>query len=211
LRYPVVLLLSVPLLVTACSDVKAPDQLTPAARPETRRITIDPGGLTFEIPAYWVTYLSRGQLAGVENPERDEWDTEYARARNAALPFNRCVAHVGSEPWGEKGESYADLQISVYEVLDDLKDLEEHIVKTAPATLHQQEVKVQRETIGGWRRVLISFMGWHFDYGAPAAIVFRLRKFGERGVVFVFMQAGYPNKITEEIPRILSSVRVPNT
>jgi hypothetical protein len=209
MRHPAALLVSVPLLATGCTDETVPDRPTLAARPETRRITINPGGLTFEIPADWVSYLSREELAGTKHPGFSEWDTEFARARDAALTFDQCVAHFGSEPWGEKGRHFDDLQVSVYEVQDDLNHLEEHIVKAAPGTLQQEAVEVKRETVGGWRRVLVRYKGWHFDYGSPAAIDFRLRKFGERGVVFVFMQADYPNGHTKEVPRILGSVRVP--
>ena len=206
MRYLVVLLIAVPLLVTACSKVEAPDGKTQSARSEAQLTTVDLGGLTFEIPTGWVTYLSREQLSEVEQPERDEWDTEFAKACNAAIPFDRCVAHVGSEPWGENARSYGDLQVRVYRVTGDLNALEEQIIQATRTAVSPDEL--DRETTGGWRRILVRYRRHHFDYQATAVIDFRLKNIDNRHLVFVFMHTNYPNDITNEIPRILSSAQI---
>jgi hypothetical protein len=185
--------------------LETPAATAPVANSDRQRITVDSGRLTFEVPNGWVTYLSPEQLKTVENPDRDEWDTEFARACNAALRFDRCLAHVGSEPWGKESQSFADLQVSVYALPGDPNDLEEGIVKALRVTVKPDELK--REMDGAWKRVLVSYERWHFDYGATAVIDVRLRNSSGRNYVFLFMYTkGW--KSVEEIPRILGSVRV---
>jgi hypothetical protein len=174
-------------------------------------ITLHPSEVAFKIPASWVTWysqhgnnlhLSREQLAAVEKPERDEWDVEFARACEAALPLERCAAHVGSEGWGDDARFYNDLQLRVYDLLDGKKDLEDRIVKAVSSEVRPD--KLVRENNGAWRRVLIVYERHHFDYVATAHIDLRLRRVRGRDILFVFM---YTNGLesVEGIPSIVNS------
>ena len=112
-------------------------------------ITLNPIGVSLKIPANWVVWysrhannlhLSRQQLAAVEFPKNDEWDTEFARVCNVSLPFDRCVAHLGSEGWGDDARSFSDLQVRVYDLMVGSKDLEKRIVKDASSVAKPHRV-----------------------------------------------------------------------
>ena len=62
------------------------------------------------------------------------------------------------------------------------------------------------EVDGAWRRILISYARRHYDYEATVHAHFRLRRFGDRALVLVFMYTSYPGS-ADEIPGILKSVR----
>src|SRR5205823_1863710 len=149
-------------------------------------ITLHPSGFTFEVPADWVKWhsqhgnnfhLSRDELARTEKPESDEWDREFARLSNAALPFRRCAAHVGSEGWGQDARFYSDLQVRVYDLLDAPDDLEKQIVEAARAAVKPDAIT--REASGAWRRIAVRYARSHYDYRATACVDFRLRQFRE--------------------------------
>ena len=55
--------------------------------------------------------------AVLTRPEVSEWDVEFARVCDAALPFERCAAHVGSEGWERTVRSYGDLQVRAYDLV----------------------------------------------------------------------------------------------
>jgi hypothetical protein len=147
-------------------------------------------------------HLSRDQLRRVEKPDSDEWDREFARIGNASLPFDRCAAHVGSEGWGDDACSYGDLQVRVYDLLDPPDDLEGRIVRAATAAAGVDGA--ERSTEEAWRRILIRYDRFHFDYGATAFVDFRLRRFHDRTIVFVFMYTDFPGGAAA-IPSILHS------
>jgi hypothetical protein len=144
-------------------------------------------------------HLSREELLAIERPEADEWDAEFARACNAALPFDRCAVHVGSEGWGNDARSYGDLQVRVYDVLGSSKDLEDQILRAASSVVKPS--KVQREADGAWHRILIVYRRHHFDYEATASLDFRLRHLRDRDFIFVFM---YTNAL--ENPRAIREI-----
>jgi hypothetical protein len=227
MRYPLIILALLLLAVPACYDVTASkplpissgslaagvDASSPFSARKNALITLHPSRFTFEVPADWIEWnsqdrnnmhLSRDQLADVEKPENDEWDREFARACNAALPFDRCAAHVGSEGWGKDALSYGDLQVRVYDLVDTPRDLEDQIVRAASSVVRPEEVN--RETDGVWRRVVVTYTRLHFDYEATAYVDFRVRRFSDRTLVFVFMYTSRLNG-SEAIPRILNSVR----
>ncbi len=137
-------------------------------------------------------------------PEHYEWDREFAIACNAALPFERCAAHLGSEGWGDDGRRYSDLQVRAYDLADPPIELEKQIIKGA--TLAVKPDEVARESDGEWRRILVSYERIHFDYSATAHVDFRLRRFGDRTLVLVFMYTSYPGS-ADAIPSILGTVR----
>lgn len=179
--------------------------ITPTARPLSPRKRIALDGLSVDIPANWVTYLSREELAEVENPA-SEWDTEFGRACNAAIPFRHCVGHFGSEPWGEKSRYFNDLQVSVYLVSGKLTEWEKRFTERVRATVRPDAV--ERSTLAGWERILFQYHRTPFDYSATAVIDFRFKRIGSRIVVFVFMHTGFPGDFTVEIPAILDSLSV---
>ena len=130
-------------------------------------------------------HFSRQQLKSVELPKNDEWDTEFARACNGSLPFDRCASHLGSEGWGDDARFYNDLQVRVYDLLDDLRDVEKRLVKNTSSVVKSDRVQVENN--GAWRRVLIVYNRQHFDYNATAYIDFRFRRVRGRVILFVFM------------------------
>jgi hypothetical protein len=219
----------IPILIQAsgCADPKKPvssasppatsrrprDTSAPFSTQEGTTITLHPSGITFKIPVDWATWnskhennlhLSVDQLARVEKPPGDEWDREFAQVCNASLPFDRCAAHVGSEGWGMNSHRYNDLQVRVYDLLDSPGDLEDRIVKAATAVAKVDEAK--RELGGAWRRLLVKYRRFHFDYGATAFVDFRLRQFRDRTIVFVFMYT-HRSDSGVEIQSILHSAR----
>ena len=149
-------------------------------------------------------HLSRAQLAEIEKPDFDEWDSEFGRACNATLPFDRCAAHVGSEGWGRDARRFDDLQLRVYDLSRTTSQIEDRIAQDAMAAVKTD--RVRRETNGSWRRILVTYDRRHFDYGATAHIDIILTSVGARTLAFVFM---YTNalKEPEAIPMILKSVR----
>lgn len=170
-----------------------------ASRPYATRdgctIRLEPSGATFRVPQQWVNrygefgnnfHLSHEQLDAVAEGE-GEWDTEFASVCNAALPFDRCAAHVGDDGWGREGVSYGDLQVRVYEIGASLvEDIEKKGVAEVVRIL-KHVPSVERDASSPWQKYKISFFRWYFDYGATAHIDFRVRTFGARSMVFVFM------------------------
>jgi hypothetical protein len=170
---------------------------SPSATREGTTITLTPSQLTFRIPKEWVGWyrefgnnfhLTRDELDKVENAD-SEWDTEYARVCNAVLPFSRCAAHIGEEGWGRESHSFGDLQVRVFDLTEPLEDVErrvdaegvnevERITGKRPAPEHESK--------GEWKAAKLSYFRFYIDYGATAHVDFRLRRFGERTIVFVF-------------------------
>ncbi len=72
-----------------------------------RTTHLHPSDATFQIPQDWLDWnaefhnnlhLTHRELRKVRIGF-GEWDYEYARVVNAALPFEHCAAHVGGEGW----------------------------------------------------------------------------------------------------------------
>ncbi len=188
-------------------------------------ITLHPSGFTFDLPAAWLRsstpksskitidenttpadlerqlgrrnnkHLSRVQLSRIEKPDFDEWDREFGRACNAALPFDRCAAHVGSEGWGDDALRFDDLQLRVYDVPRTTSQIEDRIAQDAMAAVRTDQVR--RETNGSWRPIRITYDRRHFDYGATAHIDIILTSAGARTLAFVFM---YTSALKEPDP-----------
>jgi hypothetical protein len=121
-----------------------------------------------------------------------EWDTEYASVCNAALPFDRCAAHLGDDGWGKAGCSFGDLQMRVYDLKEAPEDLAPVIEARGTADVKRlsgRMPEVHRNGAGPWRRLTLSFEVWYGDYGGTANVDFRLRRLGERTLVVVFMYA----------------------
>lgn len=174
-------------------------------------------GISFDIPAAWPkwykeneTYpnlhLSPAQLNLVKDAE-GEWDKEFAIYTNYLLPFEKCIAHAGSEGWGSNSISFADLQLRAY-IFDSssfeittrqLDSLALLIKGVTPAYTIQED--------RSWKRLLINYMRSYSDYRATATIDIRIKLFGDKTIVFVFMYTDHTNH-TNEIKLILNSVTV---
>lgn len=200
----------------------APPQCRPSAVLDGHAVTLQPSGIVFEVPTFWVDWNSRfgnnfhlttGQLDRVEHGA-GEWDTEYGKIANAALPFSRCAIHAGGDGWGG-GVSFGDLQLRVY-ILDGVPErIEESIyekLESAAAALERDsrlvysvKARTGDNTSSGWNEgVIVTTRVFYYDYGGVANIDFRLFPWNEETVVAVFM---YSNSREQEstIESILQS------
>ncbi len=125
-----------------------------------------------------------------------EWDTEYGKVVNAALSFDDCSVHVGGEGWGAESGSFGDLQMRGY--LSNLteKQLEKQISENgfaAAAALRKDagaHPVIERNKVGEWDRIVITYLLWYGDYGGMGHVEFYLRSLNEHTAVLVFMHAG---------------------
>lgn len=150
-------------------------------------IKLSPLGASFHIPQDWLDWnrrfhnnlhLTRQDLESVKDGA-GEWDTEYAKVVNAALPFNDCSAHVGGEGWGLQGSSFGDLQMRVYLTDQSEKDIIKRISELAFAAAKTVRKNSQvnptitpPEHTGEWSRIITSYQLWYVDYGGTAHVGF---------------------------------------
>lgn len=173
----------------------------PFASRDESTITLHPSEASFKIPQSWVErynqyannfHLTLVELDAVARGD-GEWDTEYASVCNAVLPFDRCCAHVGGEGWAGQGGSFGDLQVRVYELDDAPKDVERRICGEGIADIKRFSGKapmLKQDIKAPWRRTLLGFERFYWDYGGLARVDFRVRQFEKRTFVFVFMYTG---------------------
>jgi hypothetical protein len=179
-------------------------------------------GLRFDVPTSWVRWYEENETypnLHLSAPELDlvketkgEWDQEFALVVNAILPFDQCVAHVGSEGWGPRGMSYADLQVRAYILMTRLEEIEYRARSQGAAvvaTFAKTDVVLQQDQAGPWRRTLLKYLLMYHDYGATAIVDLRLQEFGTYTVAFAFMYTDHTNH-TMEIEMMLDSVRFTN-
>lgn len=192
------------------ASTHAPPQSRPSAVLDGHKVTLQPSGIVFTVPPSWIEWkshfdnnfhLTTGQLDKVEHGA-GEWDTEYGKIANAALPFDRCAVHAGGEGWGADAWGYGDLQFRVY-ILDGIPErIEESIYKkskTAAAALERDSRSVFRakataedKTSSGWTKsVGVTMSVSYFDYGGAANVDFWLFPWNEQTVVAVFMYSKY--------------------
>lgn len=203
----------------AGTSSQAPQPRTP--RGSIRRdttIEVVGQGWRFRVPAQWVRWLDENEtrpnmhltpveLDSVKDAE-GEWDREFALVVNAMLPFDQCVAHVGSEGWGLRGISYADLQVRVYVLTATPEAIEERArVQGAAAitSLTGSLAVPQQELSGSWRRMILRYFLMYSDYGATSIVDLRLKQAGDRVIAFAFMYTDH-SKPDAEIEAILDSV-----
>jgi hypothetical protein len=176
-----------------------PSQAEPSAARDGRDIRLAPSGVTFRVPQVWLDYqakfgknlhLTRAQLDKVKDGEW-EWDTEYAAVANAALPFDRCAAHVGSEGWGRAGTSFGDLQVRAYVVPDPADKVAAGVSKAglAAAARYDKRARAEGGRAGDWHRATVRYDVWYGDYGGTAVVDVYARPAGAGTAVFVFMHA----------------------
>jgi hypothetical protein len=138
-------------------------------------------------------HLTREELAKVETGAGD-WDTEYGLVCNAVLPFSRCCAHVGEDGWGKESVSYADLQVRIYVLEQNLDELKKRIEERGAARVKEithKAPKITTDASAPWKRWNLAYERWYQDYGATANVDFRARQFDGHTVVFVFLYTNY--------------------
>lgn len=170
---------------------------------EQRMILMHPSGASLQIPPevfdgtqtkQFTTYLSRVELERVRNPQGDEWDRSYSAVLNAALPFESCSVHVGTEPFGP-GRAFSDLQMRAYFVDGSSKPV---LAKIASSGLAQtfgnfRNIKATApQAVKTWTLVSITATLQFADYGAPAKIDFYVKEFDQQTVIMVFMSSPNP-------------------
>jgi hypothetical protein len=180
-------------------------------------ILLSPIGASFRIPKDWLEWnqqfhnnlhLSRQELEKVRDGD-GEWDTEYAKVVNAALPFDECSVHAGGEGWGREGVSFGDLQMRVY--LTDLSrpELKKRISGagfTAAKIVRKDSdahATIAEDQIDNWNRIAISYRLWYGDYGGTAEVEFYITH-NAHTAVLVFMHARASGQ-EESIQQILKS------
>ncbi len=185
---------------------------SPFSTLEGSTIALQPSGIKFDVPADWVwneqrsrLHLSRSQLAKVEKPDFDKWNREFGPDCNAALPFDRCAAHVGREPLGDDGRRFDNLQVRVYDLPHTTSQVEDRIAHGVNAAVSEKK-NVRRETNGSWRGIFVSYSRPNFDYEVTAHIDIVLASAGDRTLAFVFIYTGSLKK-PDSIAMILKSVR----
>jgi hypothetical protein len=175
-------------------------------------------GLRFEIPAAWLRWydeneshpnlhLTPAELDEVKDTE-GEWDREFALVVNAILPFDQCVAHVGSEGWGPRGISYIDLQVRAYVLTETPQEIEERARSrgsAAVASFTGSPAMLQQEETGEWRRTVLRYFRTYDDYGATAIVDLRIRQLRDRTIAFAFMYTDHAEH-SAEINEFLNSV-----
>jgi hypothetical protein len=204
------------LTLIGCADrTTSPARLTTKIQIYSTRnaatAVLHPSQASFAIPLEWLKYyekngdnlhLSREELKECEFSNHIEFDAEYARACNAALPFDRCALQIGSEGWGERGHSFDDLQVRVYDIPKTDARIEPLVDETVRSIVHPARVILDPKE--RWSRICFIYDRTYFDYSATAYIDIRIRRFEDREFVFVFMYTD-EEKWKESIDEMLRS------
>lgn len=196
----------------------------PYATREGQRVLLHPESISFQIPKDWIEWfdkfhnnihLTREELSAVKDGA-GEWDTEYGKVVNSALPFDNCAAHVGGEGWGRDSVSGNDVQLRVYLTALRPQQVLTRIHGPALATarnvasfqnlVDKQIIGIEDGRGGGWQRVVIRYPVFYGDYGGLAQVRFFVRPRKGRTLVVVFMSGKREKEeIQEQIQKILSS------
>jgi hypothetical protein len=213
---PTAFALVVATLVVPAAGQPRPEPAKPSATRDGRAIRLDPSGVTFRIPQAWLDYhaefgmnlqLTRAELDKAKDGE-GEWDTEYAAVANAALPFDRCAAHAGSEGWGRDGVSFGDLQMRAYVVPEGADKVAAVVVKAglAAAAKYDKRARADGGPARDWHRATVRYDLWYRDYGGTAVVDVYSRPAGKDTLVLVFMHSE-SRDYAETIADILKSVK----
>lgn len=224
MRFFATLILAV-LLLSSCHRAANPAAGSSRySRLEGQKIILYPSGVSFRIPQQWLQWherfhdnlhLTRDELEKVRDGD-GEWDTEYGKVVNAALPFADCAAHVGGEGWGREGSSFGDVQLRAYisdlgerELLSRIHgqafDAARRVARPFPASRALAELAPGTDMTDGrerqWRKSIIRYPLWYGDYGGLARIRFYVATTEKETLVLVFMGGE-----DEEVDGILQSV-----
>ncbi len=167
-------------------------------------------GPRFEVPGAWLEWqtdfannlhLSRPELEAVR-VGAGEWDTEYAEVLAEVLDFDRCSAHVGGEGWGADAVSFGDLQLRVYVLEEAPGDVLERLGDTLMGA-HVKDITV--EMTQPWARAVLHWDNFYSDYGGPALVDLRLRRFEAATVVLAGMYSGDAQGSNAELDAVVAS------
>lgn len=192
------------------------------------RIYIEPVGVSFALPPYWVDSAVRvasprhscGSGAkptiqvGLSSDRHElanatgEWDREYSTVADSVLPLWAAVAQVGGEPWGAKSGCYADLQARVY-VIDISSAEVARCVEERGQTIANRFFRSTASVTdsSGWHIARLQWRAWYYDYGSTAHMDYYVRDVSGRSVVLLFMYADSMNPTRDDLSAILSSWR----
>jgi hypothetical protein len=216
---PVVLSIVLAVL-SSVSAAPTQSQDLPYATLQQHTIVLHPSEAAFQIPEQvfgaplFRAYVSRPQLESVKSPVADEWDHPYGAVVNAALPFESCAAHLGTEPFGPGAHSFADLQMRAYVVAGPSKPVLDRIANDGLAAAKGfARDATATPTVSGnaWSLTTIAYTLRFADYAGAARIDFFVREFGPQTAVLVFMHVG-PNprwSWTQPIAEIVDSFAWP--
>jgi hypothetical protein len=135
----------------------------PVATLEGTTIRLEPVGASFQIPNDWMkdyqtVNLTLPQLQKVRKG-KGEWNTEYARVVNAALPFAGCSAQAGRYSWDSGG--FAGVQKRAYVLASSAEEIERGIAakslvaaKALPSHT-ARNASANKYEADRWHRVLI--------------------------------------------------------
>lgn len=188
------------------------------------KLTLAPSGITISIPNDWLEWnekfnnnfhLSSSDMRKVCHGI-GEWDTEYSQIINDMFPFPRCVAHIGGEGWGADGVSFGDIQMRIYHLESNSDQVQLRIETLAPgaveplvddehSTLGPKPTIGSIESIDGWKRLLIRFGRFYYDYGDTANVDVRFRSFNSETIVVVLMYADRSH-ISGEIDGLINGI-----
>lgn len=174
------------------------------------RVSIEPAGVSFQLPPYWrdsayraaheraecgarasaVVYakpaLQRNEL---ESP-KGEWDKEFSAVADSVLSLDDLAIHIGAERW-KGGSCFNDLQARVYVVGIPIGELQSRIDRIGRSTADRFfKSSFATADSGGWTIGRLSWQGYYYDYGGQARMEYYLRPSGDRTVVLLFMYVG---------------------
>lgn len=197
----VALILSVFLALWAPALVNTPQQ-APSSTTITDATVRLPSGATFRLPdsvrsgpqvRQLSVYLTAAERERVKQPTRTSgWDGIYSAIVNVAVPFESCVAHIGTEPFGQGGGTFSDLQFRVYVVGGRAEPAIDRAVNEGRRQAEGPEglrdvTPTRLDPFAGWTAARLGFTLRGADYGAYGRIDFYAKEFSGRTVVFAFM------------------------
>ena len=191
---------------------RAPDFMSLASSVRDGSVVMSVGpGPRFEVPQAWLKWqsehannlhLSRPELEAVR-VGAGEWDTEYAEVLAEVLDFDRCSAHVGGEGWGAAAVSFGDLQLRVYVVEEPPSDIIERLNDTL---MGDYVTEISLEMSQPWARAVLRWDNFYGDYGGPALVDLRLRRFEAATVVVAGMYSGKVELSNAELEAVVASI-----
>lgn len=134
----------------------------------------------FQLPTDWIErhsefqdniHISTAELQKIRTAE-GEWDREYSRILNKALPFESCILHAGDEAWGRSASSFHDLQMRIYIIKEKPSKVIDRFVEDGwrEASRLSKKVSNSCNKRDQWQTILLRYHLWYRDYGGTANI-----------------------------------------
>lgn len=169
---------------------------------ESEIIRVQPSGVSLRLPKSWVLYQTKEEIAGVKKG-KGEWQTEYAKILNAAIPFASCSLHAGEHQWDTAAASM--LQMRLYTLAPTKGNIEHRIMTkglAAAKTLPFPTVRnahLDKQDAGQWHKIVIRYDVSYGDYAGTANIEFYTATHEDWTIALVFMHAGTnePNEVRQ--------------